>query len=115
MLQGRLDEALPLARLETHPVFRNLALVMIHDRLGNRVESDAALKVMMDDWGWTGAYQVAEALTFRGEVDRAFEWLEKAYAQRDPGVSYCASDPFLQRLHDDARWLPFVKKMRLAD
>jgi hypothetical protein len=33
------------------------------------------------------AYQIAEAYAFRGESGKAFEWLESAYKQRDPGLT----------------------------
>ena len=38
-------------------------------------------------------YQVAEVYGARGEADKAFEWLEKTYADRDPGLSYMKMDP----------------------
>ena len=47
-------------------------------------------------------------------VDKAFEWLEKAYAQRDPGVVYTAMDMLLEPLHGDPRWQPFLQRMHLA-
>ena len=40
---------------------------------------------------------------FRREPDKAFEWLERAYVQRDPGLIMSAHDLFLQPLHGDAR------------
>jgi len=48
-------------------------------------------------------------------VDKAFEWLETAYAQRDPGVVYSAVDGLLRPLHADPRWLPFLRRLGLAD
>jgi hypothetical protein len=32
----------------------------------------------------------------------------------DPGLGHTASDSFFRALHDDPRWLPFVKKMGFA-
>jgi hypothetical protein len=48
---------------------------------------------------------------WRGEIDRAFEWVERAYAQRDPGITNVATDPFFRPLYNDYRWLPFMRKM----
>src|SRR5213592_3248551 len=59
--------------------------------LGRAAESDAALTKMIDD-GAAAGYQIAEACAWRGEVDRAFEWLENAYAARDPGLGHSATD-----------------------
>ena len=51
----------------------------------------------------------------RGEVDLALEWLERAYAQRDAGLSEMKSQPLLRSLHSDLRWGAFLRKMGLAD
>ena len=114
VVQGRAAEALALAAAESHDVFRNMALSLIHHALGNASESDAALKTLIDGFGWTAAYQVADVYAWRGEVDKAYEWLEAAYAQRDPGLSNLATDLLLIPLRGDPRWPPFLKKMGFA-
>ena len=114
VMQGRPEEALPLAEAEPHEVFRNIALAMTLRALGRPAEADAALRTLADSFGWTAAYQVAEGYADRGDIDTAFEWLEKAYVQRDPGVVYAAEDPLLQPLHGDPRWQPFVRKLGLG-
>jgi TolB-like protein/Tfp pilus assembly protein PilF len=115
MLQGRGEEALAIAAEESHGVFRNLAYAMIHHKLGHPAESEHALQAVIADWGWTAAHQIAEAYAFRGEVDKAFGWLETAYVQRDPGVVHSAVDEFLRPLHADPRWMPFLRRLGLAD
>ena len=60
-------------------------------------------------------YQIAEAYAYRGEVNDAFQWLERAYAQHDPGVGEVQWDPLLRKAHSDSRWQPFLKKMGLND
>ena len=114
LLQGRIDEALSLAEAEAHDVFRNVTLAIIHHAAGRRADSNAALEKLTEEYGWTAAYQVAEAHACRNEIDKAFEWLERAYAQRDPGVVYSATDRFLRPLHGDSRWKAFLERMRLA-
>ena len=114
LLQGRAEEALLLAQAESHDVFRNVALSMIHHTMGHPAESDTALQALIDGFGWTAAYQVAEVHAWRSEIEKAFEWLERAYAQRDPGVVYSAVDVLLRPLHGDPRWRPFLQRLRLA-
>ena len=87
---------------------------MAQHTLGHAAESDAALAKLIEDHGNVAAYQVAEACGWRGEIDRAFEWLERAYAQRDPGLAHSATDKLLAPLHDDPRWAPFMNKMGFA-
>jgi TolB-like protein/tetratricopeptide (TPR) repeat protein len=111
--QGRTEQALPLAQTESHGVFRNMAVAVIQHALGHPAQSDAALQTVIDDYGWTAAYQVAEVYAYRGQSDRAFEWLEKGYAQRDPGVAMSARDPYLASLHADPRWRPFLERINV--
>jgi hypothetical protein len=59
------------------------------------------------------AFQIAEVYAFRGEADRAFEWLERAYTQRDSELSLMKGDPLLKSLERDPRYAAFLKKMRL--
>ncbi len=114
LVQDRPEEAMGLAKAESHDVFRNVALAMIHHRLGNAGESEAALQALIDGFGWTAAYQIAEVYAWRNEIEKAYEWLERAYTQRDPGVSYASTDRLLKPLHGDHRWRSFVQRMGLT-
>jgi hypothetical protein len=40
--------------------------------------------------GW--AYQIAEVYVYRGEIDKAFDWMDRAYQQRDRGLLVVKSD-----------------------
>lgn len=42
---------------------------------------------------------------------RRFEWLERAYARRDPGLVGLKVSPHLRSLHGDPRWAAFMNKM----
>jgi hypothetical protein len=81
---------------------------------GRRKKSDAALRDLIDKYAQESAYQVPEVYAYRQEADPAFEWLERAYAQRDPGLSGIKSNALLRSLNGDPRWQPFLAKMGLA-
>ena len=49
---------------------------------------------------------------FRGEADLAFEWLERAYAQRDSGVTISKGDRLMRGLVDDPRYKAFLTKLK---
>jgi hypothetical protein len=51
----------------------------------------------------------------RENVDRAFEWLERAYVQRDVGLADIKPGAHLRSLHRDPRWGAFLRKMGLED
>jgi hypothetical protein len=61
------------------------------------------------------AYQVGDVYAWRGEKDKAFEWLERAYQQRDSGLNGIAYDPLLSSLQSDPRFGALLKKLELAD
>jgi hypothetical protein len=71
------------------------------------------LSEFVKNYQHTAAFQIAEVYAYRGEVDRAFEWLERAYAQRDSGLSQIKRQPHLKRLERDPRYAAFLAKMRL--
>jgi len=55
--------------------------------LGKSSESDAALAELIRKYEREMAYNTAYVLAFRGEADRAFEWLDKAVAYHDGGLA----------------------------
>ena len=72
---------------ETEEIWRLSGLPLAFHALGRRSESDAALAALKGKYAGEAAYQIAEVHAFRGEADLAFEWLERAYDQRDGGLS----------------------------
>lgn len=86
---------------------------MAYHTLGRRQASDAALKKLVAAHGSDGAFQIAEAYAYRGEMDKALEWLERAYQQHDSGFAYIKSDRLFNSLHHNPRYLRLVEKMRL--
>ena len=87
---------------------------MIHHAMGNIQESDAALAQLMENFAQDAAYNIAYALAFRSEADRAFAWLGKAAESRDPGLGDVMIEPRFRNLHDDPRWLPFLRSLGKA-
>jgi serine/threonine-protein kinase len=61
------------------------------------------------------AYQVGDVYAWRGEKDRAFEWLERAYQQRDSGLNGIAYDSLLAGLKSDPRYGALLQKLNLTD
>jgi tetratricopeptide (TPR) repeat protein len=110
-VQGRGEEALLLADREVLPDFRLLAIAMATHALGHAGERDTALAQLIADFGDKSAFQIAELCAWFGDADRAFEWLERGYTARDPGMNNTLHDPMLRSLHRDPRWQPFLDKM----
>ena len=113
LLEGNAAEALATARKIGVEAFRLTDVAMAEHSLGHAKESQQALDELIDKHAPDGAYQVAEALAWRGEKDKAFEWLERAYQQRDGGLSEVKVDLLLDHLHGDPRFKAVLKKMKL--
>jgi TolB-like protein/tetratricopeptide (TPR) repeat protein len=114
LAQERLDEAQEAFQSEVHDTFRLLGLSLVHHACGRDAQSRAALQALVEKDAEGSAYQIALGHAYRGENDLAFEWLERAYRQRDPGLSIMKVEPTLRSLHADPRWQPFLEKMGLA-
>jgi hypothetical protein len=49
------------------------------------------------------------------DTQDSFEWLERAYQQRDGGLGDVKVDPALDSLNGDPRFKAFLKKMKLPE
>jgi len=115
LLEGNAVESLATARKIGIEAFRLTDLATAEHSLGHTKESQQALDELIAKHARDGAYQVAEALAWRGEKDKAFEWLERAYQQRDGGLSEIKVDLLLDRLRGDPRFKTVLKKMNLPE
>jgi TolB-like protein/Tfp pilus assembly protein PilF len=113
LARGDAQAALEAIRQESSPMWRLTGLALVHHALGQRAESDAALEELrkLDPVGI--AYQFAEIHAYRGEIDLAFEWLERAEATNDSGLTDAITNPVMRSLHADPRWAAFVARLRL--
>jgi TolB-like protein/tetratricopeptide (TPR) repeat protein len=114
LAQGRIEDARAAFEAEVIEYFRLQGQALAEHAQGRPEKSDAALRGLIEKYAQDSAYQVAEVYAYRGEADLGFEWLERAYAQRDPGLSGIKSNALLRSLHGDPRWQPFLEKMGLA-
>ena len=93
---------------------RYVGEALVQTSLGHKLQADAALKTLVSDFRDEASYQIAEVYAFRGDLDRAFQWLELARAKKDAGLSAILGDPLLKNLSGDPRYQAFLKKMRLT-
>jgi tetratricopeptide (TPR) repeat protein len=98
---------------ETEPRYGEQGLALAYYALGKKKEADAALAEYIEKYQDGFAFQIAEIYGYRGETDKAFEWLERAYRQRDGGLAQMKGDPLLCSLEHDPRYVAFLKKMKL--
>ena len=113
--QGKADDALAEAEKEPEDLWRSLSVLTALYTLGRKEEAEKELASFVQLYQQFGAYQIAESYAWFNQPDKAFEWLEKAYRQRDPGLGSLISDTSITNLYQDPRWEPFVGKVGLLD
>jgi TolB-like protein len=87
---------------------------LVYHALGREQDSDAALDGLIARHGTYTAYQIAQVYAYRGESDKSFEWLERAYKQRDAGLPSFNTEPLFKNLRHDQRYSELLQRMRLA-
>jgi tetratricopeptide (TPR) repeat protein len=115
LLQGRFAEAQAEFQKQSAEGNRRMGVAMVEHANGHDKQSQAALKELIAKNAGDMAYQVADVYAWRGEKDKAFEWLERAYQQRDSGLNGIAWDPLLSSLKGDSRFGTLLTKLELSD
>jgi tetratricopeptide (TPR) repeat protein len=113
IVQGRAQDALS----EIEPVRYDPERASLHAityyALGRKKEADAALRQLVAKYHTQNAYLIAQVYAFRNQSDEAFEWLDRAYVQRDDDLIVTKVDPLLKSLLKDPRYAAFLKKLNL--
>jgi TolB-like protein len=115
LLQGHPDQALGAFQKETMDDGQLEGSAMAQYALGHKKESDAFLAKAITHNGTSWAMGIAHVYAFRGEKDRALEWLERAYDTKDEDMYLVKDDPLLKNLAADPRYKAILKKMNLPE
>ena len=86
LLQGKFEDAAAAAHDDAAEWARLYVTAMARWSQKRIPEADAALAALIQSYADTAACQIGEVYAYRGEKDRAFEWLERARRQRDSGL-----------------------------
>src|SRR6266478_2704264 len=113
LLETRLDEAQAAFQRSSSEPFREMGTALVEHARGHARESQQALEHIIATSGKESTYQIAEIYAFRGERERAFEWLEQSLKLQDAGMRYLKHDPLLRTLRADPRYVTLLKKMNL--
>jgi serine/threonine protein kinase/TolB-like protein/Tfp pilus assembly protein PilF len=114
LAEGRASQALAAFRGVDSESLRLSGLAMAEHSLGRALESQQFLDELIARDAEHGAYQIAQVYAWRGEKDRAFEWLERAYRQHDSGLIEIKTELPLASLRGDARYAALLAKIHLS-
>ena len=112
-MQGDPDAALPEMGLEPHPDCQLYGLVIAHTAAGNEPVASDLLEKLIARGAERWAYRIGALHAYRGEADKAFGSFDLAYALRDGGLMKIKTDPLLDIVRDDPRYVELLARMKL--
>lgn len=113
LAQGQAAQALTEIEKEPPGALHDVGLALAYHALGRDRDSDAVLAHMVKDEEAFAAYQIAEVYAYRGDPDRAFAWLNRAYERHDGGLGMFKTDLLLKSLRGDPRYVELLRRMNL--
>ena len=112
--RGDAQAALDAARQEAPgSLQRDIGIALARQIGNNRAAADAALRTLVEKHATLEAYEIAEVYALRNEPDKVFEWLDRAWTNRESDIGYLLYDPFILRFKDDPRFAAFCRKVGL--
>ena len=113
LLEGAADKALADAGKFTSRLGQLWAIALSQYSLHHGRESQQALDELIKNFASIAAVQIAEVYAWCGEKGQAFAWLDRAYAQRDAGLTNIKYNALLAPLRGDPRYRLMLVKMNL--
>jgi TolB-like protein/Tfp pilus assembly protein PilF len=113
VLRGNAQAAVAAAQKEPIQAAQDIALGWARQIGGDQSAGDAALRTLIERYPNAAAYQIAEVYALRNDANGTFEWLDRAWSTRDPGVGRLLYDPFIRRYRNDPRFAAFCRKVGL--
>jgi TolB-like protein len=111
--RGDAQAALAAAQQEPPGSWQDSAVALATQIGADRRAADAALRTLIEKDAGGSAYQIAEVYALRNDAQETFEWLDRAFSNRDSGILYLLFDPFILRYKDDPRFAAFCRKVGL--
>ena len=90
-------------------------LALAYETAHRRTDSDAQVAAMRGAFGSAVSYQLAQIFAQRGETAMALGHLDAAYRVHDPGMASINTDPWLNSLRKDPRFLAMQRKLNSTD
>ncbi|HEY3521444.1 MAG TPA: tetratricopeptide repeat protein [Rhodanobacteraceae bacterium] len=113
ILRGDAKAALTVAQQEPPGPWHEIAVTLALQSGADRAAADAALKKLIAAHAGDSAFQIAEVYALRKDPDAVFQWLDRTWSNRDPGIQGLLYDPLILRYQHDPRFAAYCKKAGL--
>ena len=104
LLRGHPEEALRIGKSESNEESRHWILALASTPAGDLAGGDRALQWLIGQRADVMAYQIAQVYAYRGDADKMFHWLDRAWRQRDSGMVELLYDPIFEPYYGDPRF-----------
>jgi len=111
ILRSNPKAAMQHAQAEPDGFWHDYAVALALQTGGDHPKADSALRSFSEKYAINGAYQVAVIYALRHEPDQMFQWLDKAYASHDSGLTQLSISPFIVTYRDDPRFAALCQKL----
>jgi TolB-like protein/Tfp pilus assembly protein PilF len=90
-------------------------LVVTYDKLGRHAEAATILADLKAKAGDSAAYQYSGIYAQLGNSSDALQWLATAMRLRDPGLEYMRTDPLLDPVRKEPRFLALTQEIKFPE
>lgn len=111
MQLGKFAEAREAYAKEPSGMFRLRGLAALEHRAGNQSAAERAFAQLVSEVGDAAMYQQAEVLAQWGQADAAMAKLQRAREIGDSGLTMAATDPMLDPIARDPRFMRLIKDL----
>jgi len=115
LFMGETDEALAAFEKDEDDEYRVKGQALSAFARGDRETFENRLAELRERWGDKWPSEIAHVYAWTGNPDAAFEWLDKAVAIDEEGISSSRQTMLLNPLHQDPRWQAYLEKLGISD
>jgi tetratricopeptide (TPR) repeat protein len=113
ILMNKPGQALSEMEKENMEIFKIFGLALAYHALGRKTEADEKIKQFTETFGNEWSFLLAELHAFRGEKQKALDYLEIAYQKRESWLFWIKGEPLLKSVYDESRYKAILQKMNL--
>jgi len=103
LASGELGLALESMDRERRDGFRLAGRTMVFHAMEDYEAAESELE-KLTSLGERWTYEIAQANAFVGNIDQAFDWMERAVARSDQSLTLIQADPFIENIRHDSRY-----------
>lgn len=115
LAQGKFEESLKEFEMEKHEFFSTYGMNFILFAIGGKSNSEDVFNHYLEKFSQTDPANTADLYAFRGNFEKAFDYLNKAFEIKDPVLIEALTYPSFKPMYKDTRWKKFIKKIDLPE